>query len=470
MRLLAALVGLAVFAAPTTALAQQAGTRVQVQNNVYTPADVRVAKGEVVSWTLLEGKHSVSSDLAKWFDSGVMERSGQGYTFRAPRTDVTIYYHCRVHGFAGDGTTWGSGMVGRIVVGAGSKPPRIAPDVDVRRVPSKRWPSIDRALTGLKPDGKYRVELKRGRYAPIDVTLARVGFRTRPAPRFELTIRGTGGVVFEGGDTGLSMSIDGIRIENVTFRRQRFASIFIRDVDRWSVDDVAISSPGRYGVWVDNAPHGRIRRTSIAGASVAGIALGGCRDCDVVVDSVTVSRSLQGLSLLGGGSVVVRGSTFRDNGVGIALKASVGDGRSQRGADVLLNTFRRNMNRSIAGPGLGPERDLPVGAGVWIDGGSFDVVRGNDFDGHSFGVVITGPAYATQVRNNTLTRSVEADVAWDGFGADVCFGGNVSPRGASASTMPPGAQDAYSCALPATAGIPFPLVTALVLAWGAGAV
>jgi hypothetical protein len=106
---------------------------------------------------------------------------------------------------------------------------------------------------------------------------------------------------------------------------------------------------------------------------------------------------------------------------------------------------------------------------VWIDGGSFDVVERNDFKGHSFGVVLTGPNYASRIQANTITGSVEADVGWDGLGANVCFSGNITPAGKPATAMPPVAQELYACNLPATVGVPYPLVTATVVGWGLGA-
>jgi nitrous oxidase accessory protein NosD len=423
-----------------------------------------------VTWRLSEGRHTVTSDVAKRFDSGAMESAGKTFTFRTPRTDVTLYYHCRIHGIGGDGQRWGSGMVGRIIVGNGSPAPKVPPDVDVRRVPSKSWPSLDRALTGLDRDRRYRIDLAPGTYRSRDITPASLAFREPPTPRFELMLRGAGArpgdVVFKGGDTGIGVSIDGLRIENVTFSGQTFAGVFIRAIDRWSVDDVVVTKPGLYGIWVDDGTHGRIRRVSVSGAHVAGIAVRGCAECDLLVDSVSIDRSLQGLSASGAGALVVRGSTFRRNGVGIALKNAYDSGTIHRGSHILVNTFRDNTDRSIEAPAFGPEKDMPVGAGVWIDGGSFDVVERNDLAGHSFGVVLTGPNESSRVTGNTISRSSEADVGWDGLGTNVCFGGNASPSGEAVTAMPGVAQDVYACDLPATVGVPYPPVTATVMAWG----
>lgn len=445
--------------------ADAAPIRIDVRNNRYEPADIRVPRGGRVSWTLREGNHTVTSDV-RAFDSGAMS-SGKPFSFTAPARDVTLYYHCRVHGAAGDGKRWGSGMVGRIVVGAGSPEPPTPPDVEVRSVPSKRWPSFARALRDLRPDERYRVDLEPGTYRGVDLTLASLGFRERPARRFELTIRGRGkrpaDVVFSGGETGLSLSLDGVHLENLAFRAQRFAGVFIRDVDRWSLDDVVVQRAGRYGVWLDDATHGRVRRVSVSGAEVAGVAIGGCTECDVLVDSLTVTDSRQGLVSTGGGSLVIRGSTFARNGGGITLRPDGIGGAAHRGAHIYLNTFRDNTRVGDASTS-----DPAVGAGVWIDGGAFDVIERNDFSGHSYGVVLTGPSSASRVERNVSSGAAEADVAWDGIGSDVCFAGNLARDGQPASTSPPGAETLYGCDLPATVGVPFPVVTATVLGWRLG--
>jgi plastocyanin len=469
---LAAAAALAVLLGGTVSRADAApAPAIQVRNNVFAPAELRAEPGQRLTWTLAEGKHTVTSDVAGRFDSGVMERSGQTFSFTTPRADVTLFYHCRIHGIRGEGDRWGSGMVGRIVVGKGSPAPALGADVDVRRVPSKRWPTLDASLASLEPDGRYRVELARGVYRPVDITLARLGFKQRPGPRFELTIRGSGkhpdDVVFAGTES-LGVSVDGLHLENVSFRRQRFASIFVRGIDRWSIDDVVVSRGPSYGIWIEDARHGRVRRVSITGATVAGISVRTCDECDLLIDSVSIERSLQAISATGSGALVIRGSLFRDNGAGIALKASPSEGTLHRGAHIYVNTFRNNTNRRIAAPALGLEKDLPVGAGVWIDGGAFDVVERNDLTGHSFGVVLTGPSYETRVLHNTLGGSHEADVAWDGLGTKVCLADNASQKGGAATSMPAFAAELYACDLPATMGVPYPLVTARLMLWGSG--
>jgi plastocyanin len=474
MRLATAVLAVAVLL-PGHALAAPESS-VRIRNNAFDPVEIRVPQGARLTWTLAEGRHTVTSDVRGHFDSGAMEKAGQRFELVAPRRDVTLFYHCKIHGIGGSGDRWGSGMVGRVVVGTGSPEPRTASDVEVRSVPSPRWPSISRALDGLQADKRYRVDLRPGIYRPHDITPASVGIRGRPKQHFELVIRGRGSrptdVVFDGGETGLSLSLDGIQIENLSFRRQSFASVFVQGVDRWGVDDVVVSKAGRYGIWIDEARHGRVRRVSIVGAGVAGISARTCGECDLVVDSVTVRQSLQGFSGRGAGTFVIRGSTFQDNGVGVALRGaallpkslSTGD-LAHRGSHVFLNTFKNNQ-RQVAQSPRDAADNLAVGAGVWIEGGAFDVVEQNEFDGHSFGVVLTGPSFSSRVSRNALSRSREADIAWDGLGEGVCFSANVQLNGDAATAMPPLAQEIYSCDLPTTAGVPYPLVTATLLGGG----
>jgi plastocyanin len=466
--------------AGTPAFASEATDHVHVRSNVFDPVDIHVPQGQTVTWTLVDGSHTVTSDIKNRFDSGVMDKTGQTFKFGTPRSDVTLYYHCKIHGIGGPGDRWGSGMVARIVVGAGSPEPATPSDIEVRRVPSARWRTLDKALDGLEADKRYRVELRPGKYRPFDITPARLGLRGRPKDRFELVIRGIGSrpsdVVFEGGDTGLGLSVDGVRLENISFRRQAFASVFVQDIDRWSLEDVIVSRPGRYGVWVENARRGLIRRAAISGARVAGISVRVCGECDLLVDSLSVRASLQGIVGRGAGALVVRGSTFQDNGAGIVLKETALPPKSvesgdilHRGAHVFLNTFRKNT-RPFKESAREAVDYLPVGAGIWIDGGAFDVIERNEFSGHTFGVVLTGPSHSSRVFGNTLSASQDADVAWDGLGAGVCFTGNVAPDGKAATSMPPLVETLYSCDFPATAGIPYPVVDAMLLSHGAAEV
>jgi hypothetical protein len=108
--------------------------------------------------------------------------------------------------------------------------------------------------------------------------------------------------------------------------------------------------------------------------------------------------------------------------------------------------------------------DLPVGAGVWLAGTSFATVEANVITRSSSAVVVTGPSHTGRVVLNVVSSSEEADIAWAGIGANVCFADNATPSGASVTSTPPAAETIYTCELPATVGIPMPLISVRLIA------
>lgn len=93
----------------------------------FDPVDITVKAGSDVTWTN-EGSfpHTATTDplnpVAGGPDSDSQYPLGMGqgdiYAWTVPEvpSGTVWYYHCRFHGFAGDGTSPGSGMVGSITV------------------------------------------------------------------------------------------------------------------------------------------------------------------------------------------------------------------------------------------------------------------------------------------------------------------------------------------------------------------
>lgn len=102
------------------------------------------------------------------------------------------------------------------------------------------------------------------------------------------------------------------------------------------------------------------------------------------------------------------------------------------GAHVFGNTITASTNRAISPPPPSERLDLPVGAGVWVGGASFAVVERNEISASSYGVVVTGPAFFDRIVANTVSESVEADLAWDGIGANRLLRGKPHARGGRA--------------------------------------
>jgi FtsP/CotA-like multicopper oxidase with cupredoxin domain/plastocyanin len=90
-----------------------AGAVVQVTNNAFTPQNISVAPGTIVTWQWMPGAafHSTTSDTPKW-DSGVHSAPFTfAHTFTAADAMTSFPYHCLAHGAPG-----GVGMSGTVTV------------------------------------------------------------------------------------------------------------------------------------------------------------------------------------------------------------------------------------------------------------------------------------------------------------------------------------------------------------------
>jgi len=85
---------------------------------MFNPKDVTVAPGQVVQFTNNDPptRHTVNRDITTKPGPDVpFLDPGQSFTFQVPATATSgtnIFYHCNIHGAAGDGTTFGAGMAG----------------------------------------------------------------------------------------------------------------------------------------------------------------------------------------------------------------------------------------------------------------------------------------------------------------------------------------------------------------------
>ena len=91
----------------------------------FNPMTVTVAAGDTVQWTNTDtAHHTVASDTGvsgmnsdPQYGTGLP--GGAKFNWKVPSTaasGTTYFYHCEFHGTAGNGTSFGTGMVGSIVV------------------------------------------------------------------------------------------------------------------------------------------------------------------------------------------------------------------------------------------------------------------------------------------------------------------------------------------------------------------
>lgn len=91
----------------------------------FTPKTVMVPAGSKIRWTNADTDvHTVEPDVADVdMDSDTMFPNGlppgASFEWEVPSSAASgqkYYYHCRLHGTAGDGTDFGTGMAGVIIV------------------------------------------------------------------------------------------------------------------------------------------------------------------------------------------------------------------------------------------------------------------------------------------------------------------------------------------------------------------
>lgn len=438
-----ALVGAGLIASPATARA--ATHQVRVEDNVFLPKLLQIEPGDTVTWSALRAGHSITADDRRFdFQPDI----GDQVSHRFDAVEDVRYY-CRIHGGPG-----GQGMSGVIRVGDPPRPP--VPETPTVVVPDDA-PTIAAAASSAQPGTEVLV--RPGAY-PEDVVVT--------VPR--LTIRGLGAapgdVVLRGDDTrdvGVTVAAAGVRIENLAITGYRAAAVGVGDVAGTVVADTALLGNGLYGVDARGAAGVTVRNARVAGHGVAGVAVRDCEACGARIEGGRFEDNAAGIIAVAATGVVVRGADVRANAVGIVL-------RDVKGAHVVGNTLTDNDATEVWVAAMGDGPEPPTGAGVWLTGGRGNLVASNHISGHTYNVVITGPAPSVEHRvvANTVGDATYADLGWDGLGAGVCYRDNTTPTDGAPTAHPPRAVQPYDCDVTPTIGIPYPLVTTNLALHAAG--
>jgi plastocyanin len=421
--------------------AHAATHQVRVEDNVFLPKTLDIDLGDTVAWTAMRGQHTVTADDGRFdFHPDRALNVGEQVSWTFQENEVVRYF-CRLHGGPD-----GQGMAGVIRVGDPPEPP--VADAPVLVVPDDVATLAD-AAAGAQPG--TQVLVRPGVY-PEEVVVTVPG----------LEIRGLGErpdeVVLDGGharDVGVAVAAPGVRIENLSVTGYRRAGIVIDGVAGTVVADTTLHDNGLYGVDARASSGVTLRRVRASGHGVAGIGVRDCVACGVRIDGALLDGNAAGVVAVAATGIVVRDSHLRGNAVGIVL-------RDVAGSQVTGNTLTDNAATDVWVASLFDEPQPPIGAGVWISGGRGNLIASNLATGHTYNIVVTGPSPALEHRiaHNTLSDAEYADLGWDGPGTGVCFSGNRRPPGGDPSSHPPRAQTLYDCAMPTTAGLPYPIVTA----------
>jgi parallel beta-helix repeat protein len=269
--------------------------------------------------------------------------------------------------------------------------------------------------------------------------------------------------ILDGRDTKTNgIAVEGfgeITIKNLTVRNFTGSGIYIDDATDYTVSGVDLIKNRKFGVNVVGSTDGLITRSFGWGSGDSAFRVADCTSCSTLVDTIQGRKSFIGLTLENVLGVVVRGSRFKNDGAGIVSMATP-DGHvgPNRGAHLLGNTVSNNNNYStVPEAGLSARSGLPFGTGIWLAGTTNNVVENNVVEEHDrYGILVTR-SFDTQVTsssNEVVGNIVEGsglfDLAWDGYGADNCFAGNLA-----VSTGPSDIPSTYACRARPLTGTPF---------------
>jgi plastocyanin len=413
---------------------------VAMGSNWYDPREVRIDVGGTVEWEAVAGGHDVRADDGSFFlwpDRKSESGETRSHTFEE---EGVHRYYCTLHGGRG-----GNGMAGIVYVGDAE-----LETVSEIEVPSEEHPTLRAALR----------DARRGTTIRLEPGVHRAGNRVQqPGVTIEGTGEQPGDVLIQAAaGVGLRVEESGATLRNLRVASGSQAGIQALGVDRLRLEDVEVAA-GDIGVDFAGGRGLTIHGGSVEGHDRAGVRITDCDPCDARIESLRAQGNLVGIDLVDAAGAVINGNDLRDNAGGIRAAATPDDPVASP-RTVVISDNRLTDNAAPAEAGPDAQAAIPSGAAIWLAGARQAEVWGNRVDGgHTYGVAVTalgGASADVEVRDNVVTDASEADLAWDGLGANVCFSGNTTPDDAEPTSQPPEAQTVYDCDAPATVGVPNP--------------
>jgi len=262
-------------------------------------------------------------------------------------------------------------------------------------------------------------------------------------------------VVLDGRDAlsdGIRVSASGVAVENLTVRGYQVNGVVWftdgayaaegRYTEGWRGSYLTAYDNGLYGVYAFGVQHGRFDHVYASGHPDSGIYVGRCKPCNALVTDSLTELNHVGLEFTNaGGDVVVRDNVTRRNRVGIQVNSLT----KERAAPQVEMTIEDNTVTDNQAAGA-PRGSQGFGAGIVVNGGRENVVRGNRVSGHrAVGIVVldsdTYTAEGNRVERNRLSGNrLDLALQTNGTTGGNCFAGN-RPR----SSSPPRLEQATVC-------------------------
>ncbi len=271
-------------------------------------------------------------------------------------------------------------------------------------------------------------------------------------------------VVFDGGDTlenGITVSADGVAIENLTLRRYAFNALLFTKAYDDSVDAkehtilngyrasyITANNNGAYGIYAFFARGGLIEHTYTSGHPDSGIYVGQCKPCDAVVtDNVSELNAIGYSGTNASGNLFVINSIWRRNRIGMTPNSQDQERLAPQGDVVLAG----NLVADNGDPGSPSTPKGASGYGIAVSGGERNRVVKNRVVGNvTAGIAVTDlNAYkpsGNSVSENVLERN-GTDLAYSVVKANskVASSGNCFAKNKFTSSSPAEIETVLPC-------------------------
>src|SRR6266540_3810278 len=196
---------------------------------------------------------------------------------------------------------------------------------DVTRVPAGtrvRFSNGGRAVhNAVAANGGWSTPLSIQSGDAATVTLSKPGVY-----RFYCTFHGTSdgqgmaGTIVDGEvrrPNAISVTADGVAVENLTVRNAVANGLFWTGVTGYRASYVTASANGDYGIYAFGSRDGVFEQSYASGSPDAGFYIGQCNPCDAVIDGVVSEGNALGYSGTNASDLDIVRSVFRHNWAGI---------------------------------------------------------------------------------------------------------------------------------------------------------